>query len=158
MAVFSKDLARASFLGLATCLIPAGCGPNDADPAGTNGLSRTTSGRPTTSVGGGSEDEAPGIGGVDRESDEIILFFFDEGCPDCIIVLEELLPRLLELEGWPAGFVRRLDVTKPETLEMLLQLEERLGFRADPLAPVLVVRGRPHVGLDEIRKAVARSG
>lgn len=144
------SLARTILLGstLGALTWPVACSTGDRGaPAGDRAL-----GANTAALKG-----AVAAVDLERELDEAILYFFDAGCPDCVIVDEELLPRLLEAEGWPPDIVRRLDVVGPETVRELLRLEKALGFRADPLAPVLIVRGRAHAGLDAIRDAVAEA-
>ena len=92
-----------------------------------------------------TQNEAPG---------EKVRFFIDQGCPDCAVVKNELLPLFLDLEGLTVEDVEYLDVAKISVVQDLLRLESELGFRAEVLAPVVVFRGRGYCGVASLRRAI----
>ncbi|MBN1421084.1 MAG: hypothetical protein JXP34_20095 [Planctomycetes bacterium] len=84
-----------------------------------------------------------------REHGAAFLFFFSHGCPECAEVEATVLPEVID--ALSIGDPERVDVETSEGLERLLREEERLGFRCDVTAPILIVRGTVLKGLGEMR-------
>ena len=83
-----------------------------------------------------------------------VIYFYDRGCSDCEIVDRELLPAIVAREGVSLEEVRRHDVADPKSAKWLLFLEERLGFHASVLAPVIIARGRAYCGKRAVQEAL----
>ena len=117
--------------------------------AGSDRISRSGADRDPTTLAWG--DPAPPVADAD---DPTILFFYDGHCPDCTQVKEALLEPFASRMGLTLADVSWKDVTRPEVALEVLDLERRIGFEAQALAPILVSRGKAHCGLVEIRRFV----
>lgn len=102
--------------------------------------------------------EGPRVALRQPDSDDRVLFFFDAQCPDCDVVKEELLSRLMEKHEIARADVVYFDVAAPSTLDVLRQLEELLDFEASIMAPILIIRRKAYCGVAEVEEALASEG
>lgn len=110
-------------------------------------------------LGGCDRGETKGVATLpDLDHDDRVLFFFDDYCPDCSLVKNELLSLLLDKNAIPGADVVYFDVAAASTLDLLRQLESVLGFEASVTAPIVVIGRRAYCGVSEIEEALASDG
>ncbi len=84
-----------------------------------------------------------------------IVFFFEEGCPDCALVEEVLAGLTAEL---PESTIARYDIADPETLDLLMELATAYEVEVSAV-PVVFVGGEVVLGAGraqefELRNAI----
>lgn len=113
----------------------------------------------TVFLGGCDRLETQGLPVLsDLDRDDRVIFFFDDSCPDCWLVKNELLLPLLEKNAILGAEVVYLDIATPSTLDLLRQLESVVGFDASVMAPIVVVGRRVYCGVSEIEEALTGEG
>jgi len=70
-----------------------------------------------------------------RPEDPVVLFFYGEGCPDCMAV-DELLTALSS--DLPESALRRYEISDPEAAELLSKLEAAYGIE-EASVPIVFV-------------------
>lgn len=109
---------------------------------------------------GPSDEERPPKVGVEALVGPVpvkeVIYFFSPGCPDCAVVEETVLPRLLRVPGMDG--LRKVNVDEKEGRELLFSCEKRLDFRTKWLAPVLIVGHRAYLEVNEMLEFAEEAG